>query len=156
MHLHSCTYLQLSHDLLVNLGSRKTAYDFFPKGAQKPCLYKISSPDSSADTVLISKPSGWPDSSGACLNIWPSPARSRRIQGGGGHSVSPMAAAESSGSAHSSSGHQWIPFADSDSDHPEPTHQPTRIHPADRWTSLRPGCRRDAGLIKLSSLLLCD
>lgn len=60
-----------------------------------------------------------------------------------------MTAAESSGSAHSSPGHQWMPFAGSDSDHPEPTHPPTHVHPAHRWTTyLRPGCRRDAGLIK--------
>lgn len=84
-----------------------------------------------------------------CLNIWPSSAGGRWIPDGGEQGESLMAAAESSGSAHSSPGHQWMPFAGSDNDHPEPTHPPTHVHPAHRWTTyLRPGCRRDAGLIK--------
>lgn len=59
-----------------------------------------------------------------------------------------MAAARSSGSAHSSPGHQGTPLAGSDSDHSEPTHPPTHAHPAHRWTTLlRSGCRRDARLI---------
>lgn len=64
----------------------------------------------------------------ACLGIWPSPAAGRWIPGEGGQGESLTAAAGSSGSARSSTGHHWTPLAGTDSGHSEPM----CLHPVHR------------------------
>lgn len=87
---------------------------------------RISSPDSLAGYNTWIRLSVWSDSSGSCLNIWPSSAGGRWIPGGGGPDESLRAAADSLGSAHSSPGQQSMLLAGSDSDHSEPR----QLHPA--------------------------
>lgn len=110
-------------------------------GGSPACMWKISPTDSSADPLTMSLT--WSDSSGARLNIWPFPAEGRWIPGGGRQGESLLAAAKSSGFAHSSPGRQGMHLAGSDSDHWEPTHPlTTHVNPAKRQTALlRSGCR---------------